>query len=422
MARKKYTCFVISSIGEIGSAIRQDADDLLEMIIRPALEIYDFNVLRGDHRSEANQIDIDVIKSVQESDLCIVDISHPNPNVYYELGRRDETGKDRILLKSRHSGDLPVDIATQRYIEFDLDSRHGVRDAVLQIRNFVEPMLERGFESNTSGASLSDIAAAVSRIERKLDRIGTTSTEVITPAPAKLDGDPREVFTLAFRQNNLPLMDQALDHLVHSTERMKFLDYYAELAAGRGSVKAGQMLIDGAEEFFDSRMSFKKKVEYLGSLVGFLNRTEQEHAHLDLVERLCARLWSLRNEAESPLDIALIHNQRNRLYHGIFFSTRDIEWCYKAINELERAKEYAPGEAYIYFNLSIVYRSIDEYVSAKENILHALKLDGEKQDADHLEVACKILRKLDDPEYPTMLERLRAVSPIKAALLESSRD
>ena len=46
----KYTCFVISPIGQMGTQIRQDADDLLELIIEPALEIYDFKVIRGDHR------------------------------------------------------------------------------------------------------------------------------------------------------------------------------------------------------------------------------------------------------------------------------------------------------------------------------------------------------------------------------------
>lgn len=426
MARKKYSCFVVCSIGEAGSEIRQDADDLLELIIRPALEIYDFEVLRGDHRSEANQIDIDVIKSVQEADLCIIDISRPNPNVYYELGRRDETGKDRILLKSRNSGDMPVDIATQRYIEYDLDARHGPRDAVQQIRNFVKPMLERGFESSTSGASLVDIAATLSRLERKLDRIAGSSSNTNAPSyvpPTQmeaLDGDPREVFALASRQRNVPLLERALDQLALSTNKLNFLNYYVEVAAGRGSIKAGQMLIDNAVEFIDSAMSFHKKIEYLGSLVGFLNRTDREMEHLDLVENLCNSLWSQREGAD-PQDIAQIFNQRNRLYHGIYVSTDDAQWIRKAIHELEQAKEYVNDASYIYYNLATCYRAAGDLLTAKKHILQAIEIDGETPDADHLEIACKIMRKLDDPEYPAMLERLRAVSPLKAALVESSK-
>lgn len=421
---KKYRCFVVCAIGEVGSSTRQDADDLLDMVIRPALEIYDFEILRGDHRSEPNQIDIDVIKNVQESDLCIIDISNPNPNVYYELGRRDETGKDRILLKSRNSGDIPVDIATQRYIQYDLDSRHGVRDAVKQIRSFVDPMLERGFESNTAGSSLSDIAATLSRVERKVDRmIGNVgsqllSSQVVSSEPEVLGGDPREVFTLAFRQRNLPLIERALDQLRLSVDKMKFLDYYVELASGCGSVKAGQILLDNAVEFIDSNAPYHKKIQYLGSVVGHLNRTDNELTYIKLVEGLCKNLWEMRSDAE-PADIAQIFNQRNRLYHGIYTSTDNPEWLHKAISELEQAKEYVPEKSYVYFNLAVCYHSADDLVNARRNILHAIQLDGEEQDADHLEVACRILRELEDSEYPAMIERLKKISPIKAALLES---
>ncbi|MDE6339490.1 MAG: hypothetical protein K2K97_06860, partial [Muribaculaceae bacterium] len=106
----KLTCFVIAPIGETGSEIRQDSDDLLDLVIKPALEVFNMDVIRGDHRNESGQIDVDVIKLVQESDLCIVDLTHENVNVFYELGRRDETGKPTILLKSSKSKNLPVDI------------------------------------------------------------------------------------------------------------------------------------------------------------------------------------------------------------------------------------------------------------------------------------------------------------------------
>lgn len=421
---KKYRCFVVCAIGEAGSSIRQDADDLLDMIIRPALEIYNFDILRGDHRSEPNQIDIDVIKSVQEADLCIVDISHPNPNVYYELGRRDETGKDRILLKSSNASEIPVDIATQRYIQYDLDSRHGVRDAVQQIRNFVAPMLERGFESSAVGSSLSDIASMLSRVERKLDRMISSGGNTLLPAQSEtaasddLDGDPRDVFTLAFRQRNLPLLDRTLDQLRFCVDKMRFLDYYAQLATSRGSVKAGQILIDNAEEFIDSSMPFHGKIEYLGSLVGHLNRTDSEMEHLELVERLCNNLWEARAGAD-PLDVAQIFNQRNRLYYGIHSSTDDPKWLQKAISELEQAKAYASEKSYVYYNLALCYYHADELINARNNVLHAIQLDGDKLDTDHLYLACRVLRALEDPQYAAMLAQLKKVSPVKAALLDS---
>ena len=57
----KPVCFIISPIGESGSEIRRNADDLRDLIIKPVMELYGFDVVRGDHRSEAGQIDIDLI-------------------------------------------------------------------------------------------------------------------------------------------------------------------------------------------------------------------------------------------------------------------------------------------------------------------------------------------------------------------------
>lgn len=421
---KKPTCFVICPIGPTGSQTRIDADDLLALIIRPALEVAGFEVLRGDHRSEANQIDIDVIKSVQDADLCIVDISMPNPNVYYELGRRHETGKDCILLKRKDSSDMPVDIATQRYIEYDLDSRHGITDAVQQIKNFVAPIIARGFESSTSGASLGEIASTLSRVERKLDRfasgaVGTAAAPATLPkVAAGSNSNPREVFQLALRQNNIPMLESVLDQLSYGTDKWRFLDMYASTAASRGSHKAGNILIENATAFMDCSMSFRKKVEYLGCLVNYANRTDKEMELKDLVEQMCDILLQA-NGNQDPTDIAQVYNQRNRLYHGIFITTEDPKWLEMAIAQLEKVKSLVPNKSYVYNNLATCYRSLGNLEAAKENILKAIELDGDQPDDDHLELACKLLGATDDLRYEDVLDRLRTLNPIKAALLET---
>lgn len=421
---KKPTCFVICPIGPTGSQTRVDADDLLALIIRPALEVAGFEVLRGDHRSEANQIDIDVIKSVQDADLCIVDISMPNPNVYYELGRRHETGKDCILLKRKDSSDMPVDIATQRYIEYDLDSRHGITDAVQQIKNFVAPIIARGFESSTSGASLGEIAATLSRVERKLDRfasgaVGTAAAPATLPkVVAGSNSNPREVFQLALRQNNIPMLESVLDQLSYGTDKWRFLDMYASTAASRGSHKAGNILIENATAFMDCSLSFRKKVEYLGCLVNYANRTDKEMELKDLVEQMCDILLQA-NGNQDPTDIAQVYNQRNRLYHGIFITTEDPKWLEMAIAQLEKVKSLVPNKSYVYNNLATCYRSLGNLEAAKENILKAIELDGDQPDDDHLELACKLLGATDDLRYEDVLDRLRTLNPIKAALLET---
>lgn len=77
MARKK--CFVISPIGPAGSDIRRNADDVLELIIEPAVGPFDFDVIRADRLTTSSMITADIISLVQESELCIVDLTGSNP-------------------------------------------------------------------------------------------------------------------------------------------------------------------------------------------------------------------------------------------------------------------------------------------------------------------------------------------------------
>lgn len=420
---KKPLCFVISPIGEPDSETRRNADDLLDLIIRPALDIFGFDIIRGDHRSEANQIDVDVIKAVQEAHICIADISVDNVNVFYEIGRRDETGKPLILLKHRNSRPLPVDIGTRRYIEFDLDDRHGIRDACQQLRNFVTPLVEEGFESGGSSASLSDLAAILQRVERKLDRIATAGSKpALTPNihPDNAISNPKETFMLARKQNNVALMEACLDQLAVMMDKWEFLDYYVELTAARGSQKAGEMMIAHASEFIDEpSLNFRQKVEYLSCLVSYAGRRDRELELLELVMDITNRLEAVKDGKE-PGDVAEIYNQRNRLYYGVYALTKDAGWLEKAVFELKRALEYVPNHTSFLYNLAMCYSRMDGCLEmAVEAITKVLSLDMAKgkDDDDHLELAYRLYDRCNDPRKDEVIERLQAVNPVKAQLL-----
>lgn len=417
MAKKK-TCFIIGPIGKPGSQIRQDADDLLDMIIRPALEIYDFKVTRGDHKAMPNQIDVDVIKSVQESDLCIVDLTGLNPNVLYEFGRRDETGKPVILMKQPNQ-ELPVDIATRRCIEFDLNTRHGPRDAVRSIRSFVEPMIENGFEGDTTGASLREIADTLLRLERKVDKISSTSaapaTATIAPAGQLPQGlTANQAFMLARKQRNVPLAEVAMEHLRNSMDPIAFYDRVVEHAALMGSVKAGDMLVSYAQEFMDSGATYRQKVEYLGCLVSYASRRDKEPEVLELVEAITSHLL-LTEETEDTADVAQVYNQLNRLYHGVSVLTRDPAYLQKALTALRKAISFAPEKPSFRYNLAMLLKNSD-LEGAREAIDQCLALSGEQKDADHLVLAYKIYRELNDPRSSEIMDSLEAVNPARAAL------
>lgn len=424
-------CFIISPIGESGSEIRRNADDLRDLIIIPALEPYGFTVIRGDHRSEAGQIDIDVIRAVQESELCVIDISIHNANVFYEFGRRDETGKPLILLKSKDSDEMPVDIATRRYVEYDLDSRRGIIDAREQLKNFVEPIVKRGFESNGTGASLSEIAELLRRIERKVDRISSTgSGSNITPGISpgidnddQLDKvDPTDLIKLALTQRNIPLAERAMKQLSYRMDKFRWLDQIVEPVAAIGSKEAGDILLENAMEFMDrSASSFKDKIDYLGCLVSNLTRTSRELNNIQLVEEIC-NILKAASENEPPRLRIQIYNQLNRINFGIYQETDDTEYLEKAIKNLQDAIAICDEADFLHFNLAMCLQKRGQENDKQEalsHVLYAIELEGDKPDDDHLELVCNLLYELNDERLQDYMAMLGKVNPVKLRLMQS---
>ena len=78
---KTKTCFVISPIGGEGTEPRKHADDFLELLVEPALQPYNFSVVRADKIARASIITEDIITLVQQAELCLVDLTFHNPNV-----------------------------------------------------------------------------------------------------------------------------------------------------------------------------------------------------------------------------------------------------------------------------------------------------------------------------------------------------
>ena len=416
----KYTCFVISPIGESGSETRKAADFLLNLIISPVLKEFGFEVIRGDHRAEGNQIDLDVIKSVQEADLCICNISEPNMNVYYELGRRDETGKPVFLVKDKHSPALPVDIATRRYIEYDLGDPQGILDAMNQLRKYTVPLVEGGLESVKQSVSMNDLAETLERIERKIGRLESPAPAAPATstgsAPANTEGlSLREQFRLAVLKQDVAAAESLLDRVRSQTDIITFYDYYVEQAASMGSMKAGQMMIEYAEAFMDSSASFHKKTDYISYLVSFASKRNLEGEVRELVEKLVARLQAVADD-ESPADRSTLPNQLNRLYYGIYCNTGDKEFLTRAIEELKKALRIYSAN-YLHYNLALCLKQSEDYEAARFHAEESVKLD-KKDDANHLELLCELYYRLNDPQFPDTFEKLTAVSEGKATLLK----
>lgn len=426
---QKLTCFVIAPIGESGTQIRQDSDDLLELVIKPVMELFDFEVIRGDHRNEEGKIDVDVIKLVQESELCIADLSQENVNVYYELGRRDETGRPIILLKSVKSADLPVDVGTRRYIGFDLDSRRALIETREKIKEAVQELVDAGMEK-TKGTSLYAISEKIDRIERGVNRLLEQPGYEVGQSGAINSGEwddeePSTLLRVALIDRNIPQAEYAMDKLKNSMNVMVFYDQVVEVVAGMGSRKAGKMLIDFMDTFIDQETDLNKKIEYIGYLVTYLNRTDQEAKYLEKVEPVAMRIKD--EDGNIPHQV---FNQLNRLHYGIYATNNDIEHLNSAIMYLGKAIEVAPEEASYHYNLAMCFKSkVDEsddmsdtekmemLEQACSHSLKAVELDGSDYDEDHVTMACRLCYLTDKAEWRDYFDVLKQKSPNRAKLL-----
>ncbi len=423
----KPVCFVISPIGEAGSKIRENADDLLEFIIRPALEIFDFNVVRGDHRSETNQIDVDVIQMVQDADLCICDITGHNPNVMYELGRRDETMKDVIVMK-KAGEPLPVDLGSRRCIEYDLSTPRTAKDAQQQIRNFVEPMIARGFDSSGRATSLRDMHASIDRLERKIDALSkelkrTAPAASAIPAVAAASAadfgglTPMQAFKVAMKKRDLALAERAMSALRQTMDHFRFLDQIVERVAVLGSDTAGNNLIACYQEFMDSERPVAEKLDYMGCLISYAGKKDREQEILEQTEAVAEQLLAQNDLTDAQR--AYVYNQTNRVYWGVYLNTGDETWRQKSLNALQLAIEFNPTDPSYHFNLALTQERPDSYAAldALENCL-ALQPEG-RADADHLSKAYRMFRAANDPRAFDVLEWLRQINPALADYLEN---
>jgi hypothetical protein len=115
-------CFVISPIGQPGSATREHADDVFECVIDPALKKADVNGRRADQVKDVGRITRQMYDDILTSDFCVAVLHDFNPNVFYELAVAHSAGIPVILL-SEKGIDPPFDLKDERVFHYDLNPR-----------------------------------------------------------------------------------------------------------------------------------------------------------------------------------------------------------------------------------------------------------------------------------------------------------
>ena len=356
----KKTCFVVSPIGPKDSDVRKNANDVYDLVIEPALEKYDFEIIRADKISAVTSITSEIVELVQNSDLCIIDITDHNPNVMYECGRRHETGKPYIMI-AREGEKLPFDINTIRTIFYDCSDGREIRATVKTIQSFVDKMLSAGLEPGSSGESLASISETLRRIERHLVRVPqSTSAAPVTGAQASLEAvkllkslGHTGAFNYALSQRNLPLAEALLPHLEPRTPKETFIVAVLTQTTAMGS----RIALDRLERELEPLTAYDKadRNMILGAYVAGLGIHDEEARGLEILTPYFEEVRTTDASAQDMTSTEKAHmlNQYQKLLHGAhrYEEARAVG---------EEVIRLAPDEPAYYYNQSMNYEACDD--------------------------------------------------------------
>lgn len=244
---KIHTCFVSQPTGAQNT--KYNTNEVYDLLIEPTLETFDFTVVRADQLSRNSLITNDLIEYVQSSDLCIFDLSGSNPNVYYECGRRHETGRPYLHIAEKGNV-LPFDISGIRTILYDLSDARLAREAVLALQNAIATQLKLGLQNVSTPSSLHEINSRLARIEAAL--LHSTSNSLHPGRSTELVfSDPRRAFQEAYTSGDMSTVIALLPRLKETTGISDTL-ISASVVVARAGVREGHdMLMQIVEECWD---------------------------------------------------------------------------------------------------------------------------------------------------------------------------
>ena len=419
-------CFVVSPIGEKDSDTRKRSDDLLELVVEPALEKYGFEIVRADKLSSVESITSEVVQLVQNADLCIIDISGHNPNVMYECGRRHETGKPYIMV-AQEKEKLPFDINTIRTVFYSTATGREIRNVVVQIQAMVEKVIQEGFGARSSGESLASIADALKRIERRLDSVqevrSGASAGPIAAGPSvnaliKKLGSPLGAFKYALTQGDLALAEALMPRLRAIKAHDVFVKRFLAPTAAMGSRVALREL--EAEMVEIVTHAEEERNPLIHAYVAGLERTDEEERGLEKLRPFLDRVLKAEG-AEAELTGRQKAEYLN-LLEKLLWGIGQLD---EAIAVGEQILVLCPDEPAYYYNLSIDYEQKEDMDKARELIDKCLALQDCKDDISDVHVlkAVEIYAGCGDKaRCQRTFELLRKINPLKAELVAADDD
>ncbi|WP_158962356.1 hypothetical protein [Myroides fluvii] len=135
---KERICFVVMPISDQEGYPTGHFDRVYLHLIKPAIEKAGLEARRADEETLTNDIRLDIIKKILESEHVICDLSARNANVFYELGMRQAFDKSVTLIKDVQTPRV-FDVAGIRTIQYDENLRiDNIEPKVLEIAASIE--------------------------------------------------------------------------------------------------------------------------------------------------------------------------------------------------------------------------------------------------------------------------------------------
>lgn len=137
-------CFVCMPLDQEGSETRQRTDDVIEYIIKQAVEQHGYEVVAPHRIATPGIISRQVIEHIARAELVIADLTDHNPNVFYELALRHAVRKPLIQIIEKGQK-IPFDVAQQRTVEYgtDVGGAARARDEISdQLKEIIEKNIE----------------------------------------------------------------------------------------------------------------------------------------------------------------------------------------------------------------------------------------------------------------------------------------
>lgn len=139
-------CFIITPIGEEGSAIRKKTDGLIDNVLEPVCNELNMVAIPAHKIDKLGSITNQVVQSVLDSKMVIANLTGLNPNVMYELAIRHAIKKPVVCI-AEHGTKLPFDITTERTI-FYSDDMYGATRLRSELKDKQQAALADGDVDN----------------------------------------------------------------------------------------------------------------------------------------------------------------------------------------------------------------------------------------------------------------------------------